>query len=280
MTTNLLTESNKDSGLLSTPDNPCGVAAEGSNSSPGPIDFDNKTYIPNCPHQITTDSSEVQTQAKMLCDSAYHPSEGDIVICADQQAPAPLPFNLPLVVSCLMPTDMSYQQCNAESVGFSYAEDSSLSSISSGTNTIASCDPVSRVEAECESFDEMFGGATMLNGMEAAICDENPCYGCVPARSQSFPPVDDDYQAFQTLVEQPDILFSENRSVEKKEHLNKYPEESFIKMPQSFLSPVVPGFINNVQGGQCLSELQRPFVPFISADQSMPIITDNGYQSV
>ncbi|XP_070759294.1 uncharacterized protein [Enoplosus armatus] len=278
LTPNSLKGLNKDSGLFCAPYNPCSVRADGMNS--GSSGFDNKTYsilIPSCSHEIMTDSSEVQMHAEMPCDSVCHPSEGDILICPDNPLPACLFVNLPPVVSTLMPTDMSYQQCNADSGRFSSAEDSSLSSISSGPNTTASCDPVSRVEG----FDQVLSGATKLNGKteEATICDENPCYRCVPAGSHSFPPVVDDYQAFQNLVEQPDILFSEKRSVEKEEHLSKHPEELFTKMPRS-LSPVFPGSINNVQDGQCLSELQRPFLSLISADQSMPVISDSGYQSV
>ncbi|XP_068587140.1 uncharacterized protein [Cebidichthys violaceus] len=271
-------ELNKDSGLLSSPYNPCDVQADDMNCwSSG---FDNKTYsivIPSCPHQILTDSSEVQTPAEMLCDSAYHPSAGDIVTCVNPQAPAcPLVNSLPGVPS-IMPMDMSYQQCNADSGGFSYAEDSSLSAVSSGTSTIGSCDSVSRVEANCESSEEVVCGATKQHGNTegAAICDENPCHGRVPAGSYSFPPVDDDYQPFQKLVEQPDILFSEERSDEKEEHSSKYTEELLTKMPQSFLCSN-----NNVQGGQCLSELQRPFLCLIPADQSMPLTSDIGYQSV
>ncbi|XP_044069872.1 uncharacterized protein LOC122884263 [Siniperca chuatsi] len=193
LTTNPLGELKKDTGLFTAPYNPCGG-------------FDNKTYfapIPSCPHEIMTDGSEVQTEAEMLCDSAHDPSEGDIATCADQQVPACLLVTLPPVASSLMTTDMSYQQCNADSGRFSSAEDSSLSSISRGTDTTASCDPVSRVKG----FDEVVSGATKLNGKteEAAICGENPCHGRVPAGSHSFPPVDDDYQAFQNLVEQPDI---------------------------------------------------------------------------
>uniref|UniRef100_A0A8C9YD19 Fibronectin type-III domain-containing protein n=1 Tax=Sander lucioperca TaxID=283035 RepID=A0A8C9YD19_SANLU len=273
--TNSFTEVNQDSGLLSPSYNPCGVRADDMSS--GSCGFENKTYsilIPSGPHQNLTD-------AEMLCDCAYHPSAGDVT-CADQHAPACPLVNFPPVVLPLMPTDMSYQQSNADPGGFSYAEESSLSSVSSGTNTIASCDPVSRVEGVCESFDEAACGGTKLHGKTegAIICDENPCYGCAPAGSHSFPPVDDGYQAFQNLVEQPDILFSEERSGEKEECLNRYPEESFTKMPQSFLSPVVQGVINNVQGGQCLSELERPFLSLIPAHQSMPLITDSGYQSV
>ncbi|XP_075966267.1 uncharacterized protein LOC142970007 [Anarhichas minor] len=267
----------RDSNLLSSPYNPCGVRAD--DMSCWSSGFDNKTYsilIPSCPHQILTDSSEVQTPAEMLCDSAYRPSAGDIVTCVNPQAPTcPLVNSLPGVPS-IMPMDMSYQQCNADSGAFSYAEDSSLSAVSSGTNTIGSCDPVSRVEANCESSEEAVRGATKQHGITegAARCDENPCYGCVPAGSCSFPPVDDDYQPFQNLVEQPDVLFSEERRDEKEEHLNRYTEELLTKLPQSF-----PCFIN-VQGGQCLSELQKPFLCLIPADQTRPLTSDSGYQSV
>ncbi|XP_032378187.1 uncharacterized protein LOC116693368 isoform X1 [Etheostoma spectabile] len=276
--TNPFTELNQDSGLLSSSYNPCGVRAD--DMSFGSSGFENKTYsilIPSGPHQNLTDSSEFQTHAEMLCDSPYHPIVGDVT-CVDQHAPACPRVNFPPVVLSPMPTDMSYQQSNANSGGFSYAEDSSLSSVSSGTNTIAVCDPVSRVEGRLESFDEAACGATKLHGKTegAIICDENPCYGIASAGSHSFPPVDDGYQAFQNLVEQPDTLFSEEKFLKKEERWNRYPEESFTKLPQSFLSPVVPGFINNVQGGQCLSE----FLSLIPAHQSMPLITDSGYHSV
>ncbi|KAG8001444.1 hypothetical protein GBF38_007102, partial [Nibea albiflora] len=266
LTINPLSELNKDSGLFSAPNNLCGTRAEDVNS--GSSGIDNQSYsllIPNFPPQIVMDSSELQTQSKMLCDSAYHPSEGEIVLCPDQQVPAcPLP-NLPAVASSLMATDMSYQQCNADSGRFSYEEDSSLSSISSGTNTIASCDLVCR----CESSDEVAGGAIKLSEIteEATICDDNPFYGCVPTRS--FPQVDDDYQAFQNLVEQQDMLLLEKSHGAQDELLDRYPEDSFTKMPQSFPSPVVPDFIK-----------ERPFVCLIPADQSLPVITDSDYQSV
>ncbi|XP_039979596.1 uncharacterized protein LOC120788110 isoform X3 [Xiphias gladius] len=278
LTTNLLTESNKDSGLFSAPNNLFVVSADDMSS--GSSGFDNKTYsilIPSCQGQIVMGRSDVQTQAKMVCDSAYHPSEGDVVTCSDQQAPACPLLNLPAVVSSLLPTDMSYQQHNADSERFSCAEDSSLSSFSSGTITIASCDPVYRVEAGLESFDEVVSGATKPNGKmeEATVCDDNPCYGCLPAGSHSFPPVDDDYQAFQNLVGKPDFFLSEARSGEKEEHLDKYPAESSAKIP-----PVIQLFTDDVQGGQCLSELQRSFLPLITANQPMPLIPDSGYQSV
>ncbi|XP_042288729.1 uncharacterized protein LOC121911317 isoform X2 [Thunnus maccoyii] len=283
VTASLLTESNKDSGLLSATYNPC-VTADDLKNSPQSTDFDNMTYsirIPSC--QIMMNNSE------MFCDSVYHPSEGDMMTCPDKQAPVcpdPVQQNiiLPAVVSSLMPTDMSYQcspdkqvpvqdgQCLSDDSGrFSYAEDSSLSSISRGTNTTMSCDRASRVE----NFDEVLIGAMKPDGV--TVCDENPCYKCVPA---SFPPVDDDYQAFETLVKQPDILFSEQRSGEEEEDLDKCPEKSPTEISKSFLSSVFPDVTNDVQDGQCLSELQKPFISLISAVQSRPIITDRGYQSV
>ncbi|XP_042288943.1 uncharacterized protein LOC121911426 isoform X2 [Thunnus maccoyii] len=108
VTAPLLTESNKDSDLLSATYNPC-VTADDLKNSPQSTDFDNMTYlirIPSC--QIMMNNSE------MFCDSVYHPSEGDMMTCPDKQAPVcpdPVQQNviLPAVVSSLMPTDMSYQ---------------------------------------------------------------------------------------------------------------------------------------------------------------------------
>uniref|UniRef100_A0A671VGL6 Uncharacterized LOC115580074 n=1 Tax=Sparus aurata TaxID=8175 RepID=A0A671VGL6_SPAAU len=264
---------------ISSPYNLCDVRADDVNS--GSSGFDNKTYsilIPNLPHPTLLESSEVQMQ----CDSAYHPSQGDIVICADQQVQACPLITFPPAASSLMPMDMSYQQCNSDSGRFSCAEDSSLSSSSSGTNPIASCDPAFMVENGCEKSVEAVGDAAKLNGThEVAIkCDENPCYGCVPAVSHSFPPVSDDYQAFQNLVGQPDILFVEQRSSEEEEHLDKYPEESISEMPEISLNQAVPGFINSVQGAKCLPELDRPLLSLLSTGQTMPVFTEGGYQSV
>ncbi|XP_070692342.1 uncharacterized protein [Pempheris klunzingeri] len=272
VTTNPQRKLSKDNALVCAPYNRFGVRADGMSS--GSSDFDNITYFnPSCPQEITTNSSEGQVE--MFCDSAYQPSEGGVVISPSQQAPTCPLVNLPPLVSPLMmPTDMSYQQCNPDCGRVSYAEDSSLSSICSGSNTVESSDPVPRVEVGSESC-EVVGGATMFYGKtrDATVCDEKPCYGCVPACS-----VDDDYQPFQNPMEQPEILFSEDLSVMKEEHLNKHPEESFNKLSHNFLSSVVPGFITSVPGRE--SELPQPFLPVICADQSMPMITDGSYQSV
>uniref|UniRef100_A0A7N6ASB6 Fibronectin type-III domain-containing protein n=1 Tax=Anabas testudineus TaxID=64144 RepID=A0A7N6ASB6_ANATE len=260
VTTSQFLDSNKDSGLFCALSNPCGVRDDDVTSESS--GFDNRTYsilIPSCSQQVMTDSSEVQTRSDIVCDSEYHRSEGDAVACAEQQVPSCPLFNLALLASSHVPTDMSYHQCNADSA---YAEDSSLSS--------ASCDLASSVEAGCGSFDQVVSGATDANGKRVAafVCDENPFYGHVPADSHSFLSVDDDYQAFQNLVGRSDVLRSEQIRGEDEEHLDKYPEASFAKIP-----PVIPGFINNVHGG-----LQRPLMPLMSAH--MPIITESGYQSV
>ncbi|XP_060924292.1 uncharacterized protein LOC132998587 [Limanda limanda] len=204
LTSNPLNKSNQADGLFSAPCTPCGVKAMEVNS--GSSGFDNKSYsilIPNPPHQIMTESSEVQTQAEMVCDSAYCPVEDKMVTCPDQRAPACLLLNLPWSGSSRMATEMSYQQCNADSGRLSCEEDSSLFSISSDTDTTASCDPVPRVEAGYESVDEGASRMTQPNQERKVviISDDNTSF--VPAGSQSFPQVDDAYQSFQALVGQP-----------------------------------------------------------------------------
>ncbi|XP_034088095.1 uncharacterized protein LOC117556711 isoform X1 [Gymnodraco acuticeps] len=272
LTTNLLTEPNKDFGLPSSPYKPCGVRAD--DTSVGSYCFDNQTYCSLLPN---FDGSDVK--AEILSDSEYLHSSGDIVPRVHQQALACPLFKLPPGDSALMPIDMSYQQNNTDSLGVPHAEDSSLSSVSSGTDTNASCDHVSGVKSDGEGFDEAVHDATKLveKTEGVIICDENPFYGGVPAGLQSLPPVYNDYQPFQSLVEQPGHLFTEEKRGEKEEHLNTYPEEAFPKILQGFLGPLASGCINNVQ---CPSTLQTQFLPVIPADQSMPIITDSGYHSV
>uniref|UniRef100_A0A3P8RY45 Fibronectin type-III domain-containing protein n=1 Tax=Amphiprion percula TaxID=161767 RepID=A0A3P8RY45_AMPPE len=274
-TTSPLADLNKDSSLISSPSSPCGFRADGMSS--GSSGFDNKTYSIVMPRQITADSSAVQMQAEIPCDSGYHPSESNTVNCPDQQVPGCLlPWQqdviLPLVASSLVPTDMSYQQCNADSGTFSNAEDSSLCSISSGINTTASCDVLSSAGARNQGSDKAIRAVTNGKNEDASICDKNLCSTCVPAESHSFLAVDDDYQAFSNLVGQPDALISEQRSIEQ--------EEPLTNIPQSFSSTIVPGFMSNGQSGQHLSELQTPFLSLMSAGQSLPAMTDSGYQCV
>ncbi|KAM3626101.1 uncharacterized protein V6R79_022495 [Siganus canaliculatus] len=258
LTASPLTELN--SALLSAPDNLLDVRAV--SVSPGSSSFDNETYsilLPSLPHQI--EAIEPEVKAEMICDSAYHPSEGNTMSYGDQQGPACPLVCFPPAVSSFMPTDMSYQQCQAVTGSFSYGEDCSLTSGSSGTNTAASCDLISRVD-EYESY------ADATDPCRNAKIDENPCYGCLPVASFSFPPVDNDYQAFENLVEQSNIQFSEKNAGEDGETLNKYPEQI----------PVVSGMLSNTQGGQCLPELHRPFLSVLPANQS--VITDTDYQRV
>ncbi|XP_058484582.1 uncharacterized protein LOC131459138 [Solea solea] len=231
LTTNLSKESNIDSGSFSS--------ARADNIHSDSFRFDNKTYsilIPSCSHQT-----------KMLCDSEYHPSEADITVtCPDQQAAAFQLPNLLLMVPSLLATDMSYQQCKADSGQLSYVGDSSLSSNSSGAHTMASCE--TGVEAGCESFDEVVS------------CETKP----IGKSGDEFPPVDDANQAFQKEVGQP--------GPERQEFLVKYPVESFAKF--------TPGSIHNVQSGKCQSELQRNLFSLISGEKPVPVITSSGYQSV
>ncbi|XP_008287105.1 uncharacterized protein LOC103362509 isoform X2 [Stegastes partitus] len=263
LTTSPLAELNKDSGLISSPISLCGGRVDGMSS--GSSFFDNITYALTVPQQIMADNSEVQMRAEIPCDSAYHPSESNTVNCPDQQVPGcllpwPQGLILPPVTSALVPTDMSYQLCNADSGSFSNAEDSSLCSSATCNDTTAPCDVLSGVKAGPESSGEAFRDAMKLNdkSQEATICSTNPCSSIV---------VEDGYQAFPNLMGQPDVLISEQRRADQ--------EESSTSVPQSFSSAVVPGFTNNAQCGQRLSELQMPFFP-----QCVPIITESGYQSV
>ncbi|XP_051799689.1 uncharacterized protein LOC110961238 isoform X3 [Acanthochromis polyacanthus] len=213
--TSPLADLNKDSGLISSPISPCG--ADGNSS--GLSCFDNKTYSIIIPPQIMADSSAVQKQDEIPCDSGYHP----------------------------------------------------LCSISSGINTTTSCDVLSRAEARNQGSDKAVRGLTNGKSEEASICVKNP-FTCVPAESHSFLAVDDDYQAFPNLVGQPDALFSRQRTTEQ--------EESLTDIPKILSSTVAPGFKNNGQSGQHLSELQTPFLSLMSAGQSVPVMTDSSYQCV
>ncbi|XP_041636795.1 uncharacterized protein LOC121505483, partial [Cheilinus undulatus] len=172
LTTGLMTDFPQDSSLLCAPHNLCDVQDE--DMSPGLSAFLNKTFsipIPGDPVQTATDISEVQIE--MPCETAYRPSEGATVVSTYQQAAPYPPITLPF---SLIPTDISYQSCNTDSGTYTF-QHSGISYVSSGTNTTPSCDPVCRVEAACEGFE---------NGKidaEAIVSDENPC--SVPAESHT-----------------------------------------------------------------------------------------------
>uniref|UniRef100_A0A3Q2X294 Interferon regulatory factor 1-like n=1 Tax=Haplochromis burtoni TaxID=8153 RepID=A0A3Q2X294_HAPBU len=197
------------SDLCSAPYSPCSVQA--NDTSSGSSVFENKTYsllIPVSEHQAMTGDLEAQEKAEMLCLPDYHPSKSDMEICPHQLLPS---CQVPAQQdsgSFLRQPNMPYQSYKADSGTFSYEEDTSLSSVSSGTNASDSCEFSSRAEAEFESSDEVMSGKPKL-GEEVTICDENPCYGCVPKGSNSFLAMDDDYQALPSLEKQPDILLLE-----------------------------------------------------------------------
>lgn len=261
-------ELNRDSGVFSSPFNLWGTKANDTSSASSGID--NKTYsllIPSFPPQIIANSPALQTQADILCDPTYHASEGNTAISAQQLLPAPLLLPAAPAGSSLMLTDMSYHQCNSDP----HAEASSGSSSSSGADAAASGDPVPSVEAGHDGSDEV----AQLNAETemAVVCDENPCYGTLPIGPlSSFPLVEDEYQAFQSLVEQPDILCSEKWGGEDLEHFCKHPEESFTLMHRGFSSPVVLTSVPFTQ--------KQPFLPLFSDAQDTAAITDSGYQSL
>ncbi|XP_029354079.1 uncharacterized protein LOC115040995 [Echeneis naucrates] len=262
----LPTGPNHQRALFSIPDNFGGIRADDDTSSQS-TGLDNKTYsilIPNCPRQTAADSSEVRTQVSLVCDSDYHASEGDSGTNPNQQVPP----CLPQIVSSLMPSNMSYQPCNADSGRLLSAEECSLSSCSSGISK-TSGDAASEVEPWTESFDSRVRGQLHGKRDMAVVCDDNPFYNCMPGGSFELPQVTDDYQAFQSLVEQPDSLNPE-KCGEKEEHLDNGPLDSSTKNPS-----VTSGFMSNAQGGQGF-----PFGSLISPDPPTMVITESGYQSI
>lgn len=256
---NLPTESNEVRDLLSDPYNPCGDRFDGFSSKFSGIA--NKTYaiiMPSCPPQEMIDTSEIQAHAGLFFDSAYCPSAADMT-CPDKEAATAAP-TVPAQQDILLPTVshmrpvVSNGQCNV---------DSRVSSNISGTNTTPSCDLEPKLQCTGKS-----GVVT--------IVDEKP--SCLPASSHSFPPVDDDYQPFQTLLEQPNILLPEPK---RAENSNSFLESSSTVFPQSCFRPVFPGITADVRGSESLYGLQTPFLSLMSAaDQSMHVMTDSGYQAV
>ncbi|KAM9409418.1 uncharacterized protein KZ484_001634 [Pholidichthys leucotaenia] len=273
----------QDRSLVSIPYDPCDVRT--SDMSSGSSCFENKTYsllLPNGPHRVTTDITEVDISDKISCNSEHHPSSSDMANHPDQQVSAclvPVQQVFPLTPAgpFLLPIDVSYQRCNADCGRFLYADDPSLSSVSSGKNTTTTGNVGSKAEVGFQNSN-VGSGEVEGNGDRKIVvkCDEDPCYNCVPGGAHSSPTVDDDYQPFQSLVVQSKVLHLEEGRAEHQEHLGKYSEDSFTTCSQSFLNPNVSSFINTPQSELC----QTPFFSVMSASQSVPIIVDSDYQSV
>ncbi|KAM9861240.1 uncharacterized protein ACBR49_004694 [Aulostomus maculatus] len=231
VTTNLLTEVNKVSGLLSSPYNPCGVRADGVNSESS--ELGNQTGSVITPSgQVMNDVFQNQNQAGMLCDSSYRPCEGDMVTCPDRQAwvcPPPTQQDIILPPAGLSPMqiDMSYQVSSGESAGISLTQEVRSSRISSGR--------------EQDSVDDRSNGVTL---------------------------VDDNYLAFQALVQQPDMLFSDQKGGEEVS------EDSSNQSSKSIFNPL---YFNGTQGGQFIPTHHGTLLYLIPADQSAPVITDSSY---
>ncbi|KAM8895147.1 uncharacterized protein AB9W97_011416 [Spinachia spinachia] len=242
-------EMNKDS-CLPVAYQPC----QADDMCSPPFCFSNQTYstlIPSQSHQIPTNSSDVQTQPEIPCDFGT---------CVDPQAPSCLPGHLPPGDPPPMPTDMSYQQRNADSGGVSYAHGLISPSVSSGTNGMMLCDALSSLQSRrCEGSEEAgCGGET--EGF--ALREETPS---VTAGAHSFPPVDYDYQPLQDLAAQPHVSFFDGSGDKKEGHLNRRPEELFTEMPEG-----ASCFINDVQDVAAHS--------LMPADPSGPLVSDSGYQ--
>ncbi|XP_075906595.1 uncharacterized protein LOC142904391 isoform X2 [Nelusetta ayraudi] len=253
-------ELHKDSGLFSSPSALWGSGANDTNSSSS--GFDNKTYsilIPVFPQEIPANGPAAHLRGEIEFDAANHASEGPAAICSEQLLPTPLLLCGGPPGSFVMPTDMSYQQCNAEPESFPHAEAPSVLSLSNGGNSTVSGDPVPRVEAgHGGGPDEL---APQLKAESLVVCDENPRYGAVPAGSCGFPAVEDEYQPFQSQVERPGASCSGEPSGDDLERLSA----TRLPLPTS---------------AQMAAAVQRPFLPLFCADPCTPVITDSGYQCV
>lgn len=182
----------------------------------------------------------------------------------DQEVPD-CPFPAQQDISSHVQTDLSYQQCNADPQRVSGTEGCSLFPNPSGAETRASSELESRVG---------FSGATKLTET-----GENPP-SCLPADSHGFLEVEDDYQPIKRHAEEMEVLFPDETCGDPIEKLGTYPEEPFSKIPAGCCSLLGPGFINGAQSPQYPPEFRTAFLPFMSADESSPVITDSGYQSV
>lgn len=229
-----------------------------NNTSSASSGIDNKTYsivIPGFPQEIPANGSAAHLQAEIECDSAYQASEGHAGIGSQQLLPAPLCSGSPS--SSLMQTEMCYQQCKAEPESFPQAGAPSVSSFSTVLD-----DPLPGAEVGHSSGPDKL--AVQLEAEAVLVCDQNPCYGAVPAGSCAFLPVEDGYQPFQSQVVEPGSSCSEEQSGNVLECIS---------------APCFP-LPTTVQVGSVSAEVQRPFLQLFSADSCPPVITDSGYQSV
>ncbi|XP_076012287.1 uncharacterized protein LOC143004966 isoform X1 [Genypterus blacodes] len=262
-------ESNADSSLFSAPYDSCDVRPDALQC---PVAFENITYsriIPGCDNKAVSEnvSCGLPIQAAMPCDPEYRPSEDDVLRHAqlDQQppafaAPAQPHAGSPPIASSDLQIEFSYQQLRADSTG---AEGTGL--VSSDVDTAVPGDPV-------RGATQLLNNERDVRGEASITSDANPCYGVQPPNS---PLVEDAYQTFQSVVEQPCVVCAEQSTGEQGEHLNNRSEESPTINPQSFfITQTLPHVKSDAPG------VERPFLSFPPANTSLSVITDSGYQRV
>lgn len=248
----------KDSGLVSSPATLWDSRANNASSASSGID--NKTYsmvVPGFQEEIPANGPAAHLQAEVEWDSAYQASQGHAGIHSEQLLPAPLMLCGGSLASSLTQTDMSYQQCNVETEILPKVGAPSVSSFSSVLG-----DPLPGAEDGHRSDPDKLG--VQLKAESVTVCNQNPCYGAVPAGSCGFPPVEDGYRPFQSQVVQPGSLCSEEPGGNDLERVSA----------SSFLLP------NSVNVGPVSPVVQRPFLQLFSTDSCLPVITDSDYQRV
>ncbi|XP_029955233.1 uncharacterized protein LOC115394126 [Salarias fasciatus] len=268
-------ERNNNRDLPSPAGDPCGNPAnEMSCGSSGLI---NKTYSILVP--LEKNSPEVHMQTEISCESTYRPNGRDGLDDRHQQLPV-VPgsahelFNFLSAGSSSVETDLSYQPCNPESGTFS--DGSTYSSFSHGANTTMSSDLESRDGSGCGIVDEAVSGAPKLNGSNegSLITDTEASGSSASADPQGGLFVEDDYQPFQNLVGQRDVLLLKPTGLQPEKGLDRQKEDSLSKIPQNLFGPTSPGSIDLALSGQA------PFLPFLSAQRLQSVTVDSDYHSV
>lgn len=177
-------------------DDPCRITADDLGSA-----ISNKTYsivIPSSPPQEHWDSVRIEKLTGRACESAHPLSERNTSTCPDKPAAAATTHWAPAIEQIHFPAagvpgiqvNMSYQRCD---VG-SEADDLCVPSDAGATDTAQPFPLRSTAEVWCKSH-EVPGDGTEPESKDVSVCEA----------AHSFPLVDDSYQAFQTLVEQPAV---------------------------------------------------------------------------
>ncbi|PWA29077.1 hypothetical protein CCH79_00006145, partial [Gambusia affinis] len=193
---------------------------------------------------LSKSPTKEDSSAAKFPDNSINSCKSDTVDCPDQQILADL-FSAQKDISSAVRVDMSYQQCKADANQSPLSENSSLSSTFSGTTTATLTGFDSSNGSNFKGFDQV--NPDLLKMLFSSS---------LPSVTRHCPVVVDNYKPFPNKVEQPDVLPSENQSIDHQ-GLNVIQGETVLQMPQ-------PCFIPSP------SVLQIPHLTLLSSDKSTP----------